>query len=116
MEIKQEWETVVLKKKKSNINNSIGNSNNNSNNKINNQDFIKMKKIENDSENLKNKKVDKDLCRKIQAARLSKKITQKQLAIAINEKADLINKLESGSAIHDGKLISKVKKYLNIHK
>jgi putative transcription factor len=72
-------------------------------------------KLEADSDHFTHKTVDVDLSRAIQRARLDKKMTQKELATAINEKPDIISAYESGKAIPNGTLISKLERALGVH-
>jgi ribosome-binding protein aMBF1 (putative translation factor) len=60
--------------------------------------------------------VDKEFSKQILQARLSKKMTQEQLAKALSLGVDVIKKYENGTARHNGGIVSKIKKYLNIHK
>lgn len=60
--------------------------------------------------------VDKEFSKQILQARLGKKMTQEQLAKALSLGVDVIKKYENGTARHNGAIISKIKKYLNIHK
>ena len=55
-----------------------------------------------------------DLRLAIQQARLAKKMTQKDLAAAIAEKATVINEYESGRAIPNGQIISKMERILGV--
>lgn len=50
----------------------------------------------------------------VQQARLSKKMTQKQLAAVVNEKPQIINKCESGKALHNPALTTKLRRVLGI--
>jgi ribosome-binding protein aMBF1 (putative translation factor) len=76
----------------------------------------KTQKIENmeKEDNLKHKKIDKELSKKIQQMRLSKGWTQKQLAQKINVNPIIINEIESGKALYNGQHIGKLKRLLNI--
>tara|TARA_B100002051_G_scaffold276042_1_gene322250 strand:+ start:2687 stop:3028 length:342 start_codon:yes stop_codon:yes gene_type:complete len=76
----------------------------------------KTQKIENmeKEDNLKHKKIDKELSKKIQQMRLSKGWTQKQLAQKINVNQSVINEIESGKALYNGQHIGKLKRLLNI--
>ena len=48
----------------------------------------------------------------LQQARMAKKMTQKQLADAINEKQSVVNDYESGKAVPNGAVIQKLNKAL----
>lgn len=53
-----------------------------------------------------------DLSKKIQQARVSKGLTQEQLANKINEQKSVINSYESGKAIPDHRILIKLEKIL----
>ena len=57
-------------------------------------------------------KVDKSLSKAIQQARMAKKMTQKELATAINEKPQVVGEYESGKAIPNPQIISKLERKL----
>jgi putative transcription factor len=59
-------------------------------------------------------KVDKDLSKAIMQARTAKKLTQKDLATAINEKPQVVAEYESGKAIPNGQIIAKLEKKLGV--
>ena len=73
----------------------------------------KNKKLEDDNEELKVDKVSFSLKNAIRDARIAKKLTQKQLAQMINEKADVIQNYENGKAIPDQRLLNKLRRILN---
>ena len=70
-----------------------------------------MHKLEN-SEELVHKKVSFDMKRKIQRARMEKKMTQKQLAQLLQVKPQIVNNYETGKAIPDSNLINKMQRIL----
>ncbi|EZG65880.1 putative multiprotein bridging factor type 1 [Gregarina niphandrodes] len=51
----------------------------------------------------------------LQKARMEKKMTQSQLAQAINEKPSVVADYESGRAIPNGQIITKLQKVLGCH-
>jgi putative transcription factor len=59
-------------------------------------------------------KVDKSLSKAIMAARTAKKLTQKELATAINEKPQVVAEYESGKAIPNPQIISKLERKLGV--
>ena len=61
---------------------------------------------------MKHDKVDKSLSKAIQQARMAKKMTQKDLATAINEKPQIIGEYENGKAIPNGQIIAKIERKL----
>jgi len=65
-------------------------------------------------EKLNHKKIDKELSHKIQKARLSKGLTQKQLANQLSLPDKVINEIETGKAIYNGQQIGKIKRFLKI--
>ena len=58
--------------------------------------------------------VGKEIGKKIQQARLNKKITQKQLATTMNIDAKMIQKYENGTAERNGNILNKLGKHLGI--
>ena len=60
--------------------------------------------------------VDKEFSKQITTARLAKKMTQAQIAHALSLDASIIKTFENGTAKHNGLIVSKLKKYYNIHK
>jgi putative transcription factor len=55
------------------------------------------------------------LSQAITAARVAKKLSQKQLATAINEKPQVIQQYESGSAIPNPQILLKLDRALGTH-
>lgn len=72
---------------------------------------MSARKLE-ESDELKHKTVNKSLSKAIQQARMAKKMTQKDLATAINEKPQVIAEYENGKAIPNGQIISKIERRL----
>ena len=118
----QDWNNVVFKKKQSTTltNEDIRRSNyktkqrvvnNNSKNSVNGQ---KLYNLDNETESFEVKKVSLSLSRQIQQARLSNKITQKELAQRINVSNKIINDYESGKAIPDNAVKMKIQRALGI--
>jgi len=70
------------------------------------------KKIE--EGNMKHQKIDPELSKKIQQGRLSKGLTQKQLANQLSIPVTEINEIENGRFTYNGQKISKVKRFLSI--
>ena len=58
--------------------------------------------------------VSSELKKRIMAARLAKKMTQAQLAQAINEKPQVIQEYESGKAIPSPAVLSKLSRVLGV--
>ena len=78
--------------------------------------FSKENKMEKKIEegNLKHDKTPSELGKIIQSRRLSQNMTQKDLAQKLNIPVKMINEIESGKAIHNPQVISKIKRILNI--
>lgn len=72
---------------------------------------MSARKLE-ESEDLKHDTVPKTLSKAIQQARMAKKMTQKDLATAINEKPQVIAEYENGKAIPNGQIIVKIERKL----
>merc|ERR1719245_2779549 len=72
------------------------------------------KKLDEETENFKHETVSHDFKLALQQARLAKKMTQAQLASAINEKGSVINEYESGKAIPNGAIVNKLNRSLGV--
>lgn len=72
----------------------------------------RSRSLENDTETLAHATVSHDLKVALQKARQAKKMTQKELGLSIQEKASVINEYESGKAIPNNQLISKMERAL----
>ena len=72
---------------------------------------MSARKLE-ETDELKHQKVDKSLSKAIMQARMAKKMTQKDLATAINEKPQVIGEYENGKAIPNGAIIVKIERKL----
>ena len=66
-----------------------------------------------ESDETKHASSGKALGKAIMQARTAKKMTQKQLATAVNEKPQVIGQYEQGSAIPNPQIISKLERQLN---
>lgn len=71
-------------------------------------------KLENETEVFQHETVSSELKKQIQQARLAKKLTQAQLAQQINEKPQIINDYESGKAIPNPQILSKMSRVLGV--
>uniref|UniRef100_A0A7S2SAV4 HTH cro/C1-type domain-containing protein n=1 Tax=Rhizochromulina marina TaxID=1034831 RepID=A0A7S2SAV4_9STRA len=69
-------------------------------------------KLDAENEAFAHKSVDKSLSKAIMQARLAKKMNQKQLATAINEKPQIIQEYETGKAIPNQQIIGKLERAL----
>ncbi len=76
---------------------------------------IHLRKVEEDQDSFGGvATVSTELKLAIQQARLAKKLTQKDLAMHIAEKATVINDYESGRAIPNPQIISKLERVLGV--
>ena len=66
-----------------------------------------------ESEETRHASVDANLAKAIMQARMAKKMTQKDLATAINEKAQVVGDYEAGRGIPNPQIISKLERALN---
>ena len=99
----QDWIPVILKKNKKQIQNQ----------KLINPIVKKMNQLDNSDEIIKVIKVS-DIDRKtISNLRLLKKISQKDLAIKLQIREDIIKNIENGTHNKDNQLISRIKTFLN---
>eukprot|EP00210_Caulerpa_lentillifera_P000944 g914.t1 len=71
-------------------------------------------KLENETEEFHHERVSSDLKKTIQQARIAKKMTQAQLAQAINEKLHVVQEYESGKAIPNGQVLNKLSRVLGV--
>lgn len=73
-----------------------------------------MAKLDNETEELSHTHVSSELKKQISQARLAKKLTQAQLGQMINEKPQIIQEYESGKAIPNPQVISKLSRALGV--
>jgi len=97
----QDWESIVVKIK----NNSLK-----AGDKKNHHVKTNETKLEEQVEDgkLSHKKMDANYGKELQKKRLSKGMTQKDLANKINVPLKMINEIESGKAKHNGQLMNKL--------
>ena len=74
----------------------------------------RMGKLENETEELSHAKVECEVKKAIMKGRLAKKMTQAQLAQQINEKPQIIQEYESGKAIPNQQILSKLERILGV--
>mmetsp|Transcript_25930 Transcript_25930/g.74890 ORF Transcript_25930/g.74890 Transcript_25930/m.74890 type:complete len:144 (+) Transcript_25930:102-533(+) len=72
------------------------------------------KKLDENTETFRHDTVSHDFKLALQQARLAKKMSQAQLATAINEKQSVINEYEAGKAIPNGAIINKLNRSLGV--
>lgn len=71
-------------------------------------------KLDRETEELHHDRVPTELKRRIQQARLDKKLTQAQLGNMINEKPQVIQEYESGKAIPNPQVLGKLSRALGV--
>lgn len=103
----QDWTPVVLSKPKNTSNNV--DSNGKPKRKLSDKE-IHLLKIEN--EEVEIKKISLTTQKKIQQARLSKKMSQAEVAKQINVKQSVINEYENGKAVPNNNILGKLEKVL----
>ena len=74
-----------------------------------------LRKLEESTETFSHATVDRALSQAIQQARIAKKLTQQQLATAINENARIIQSYENGQAIPNPQVLLKLDRALGTH-
>eukprot|EP01025_Chloroclados_australasicus_P032674 TRINITY_DN33104_c0_g2_i1.p4 TRINITY_DN33104_c0_g2~~TRINITY_DN33104_c0_g2_i1.p4 ORF type:complete len:153 (-),score=15.49 TRINITY_DN33104_c0_g2_i1:399-857(-) len=72
------------------------------------------RKLEQETEDFHHDRVSTDLKKAIQSARLAKKMSQSDLARAINEKPQVIQEYESGKAIPNPQVLQKLSRALGV--
>ena len=72
------------------------------------------KKLEEETEELSHKKLDHNVSIRIQQARQAKGWTQKELAVKINEKQDVISSYETGKVIPNNQILGKLERVLGV--
>ncbi|XP_057953089.1 multiprotein-bridging factor 1a [Malania oleifera] len=75
---------------------------------------LNTKRLDDDTENLTHERVPTELKKSIMQARMDKKLTQAQLAHMINEKPQVIQEYESGKAIPNQQVITKLERALGV--
>ncbi|XP_073123433.1 multiprotein-bridging factor 1b-like [Henckelia pumila] len=130
--ISQDWEPVVIRKKaptaaarkdEKAVNaarragadiETIRKANAGTNKAASSSTSLNTRKLDDETENLAHDKVATELKKAIMQARMDKKLTQSQLAQLINEKPQIIQEYESGKAIPNQQIISKLEKSLGV--
>ncbi|XP_023533868.1 multiprotein-bridging factor 1b-like [Cucurbita pepo subsp. pepo] len=128
--LSQDWEPVVLRKKAPNaaakkdekaVNaarragaeiETIKKSAAGSNKSASSSTSLNTRKLDEETENLTHDRVPTELKKAIMQARTEKKLTQSQLAQLINEKPQVIQEYESGKAIPNQQIITKLERAL----
>ncbi|KAK4777404.1 hypothetical protein SAY87_017591 [Trapa incisa] len=130
--ISQDWEPIVIRKKAPNaaakkdekaVNaarragaeiETVKKYNAGSNKAASSSTSLNTKKLDEDTENLTHDRVPTEMKKVIMQARLDKKLTQSQLAQLINEKPQVIQEYESGKAIPNQQIITKLERALGV--
>ncbi|GAY62681.1 hypothetical protein WN944_014256 [Citrus x changshan-huyou] len=130
--ITQDWEPVVIKKKAPNaatkkdekvVNaarragadiETVRKSHAGTNKAASSSTSLNTRKLDEDTENLAHDRVPSELKKAIVQARNDKKLTQSQLAQLINEKPQVIQEYESGKAIPNQQILTKLERALGV--
>jgi len=130
--ITQDWEPVIIRKKAPNsaakkdekaVNaarrsgaeiETLKKSNAGTNKAASSGTTLNTRKLDEETENLSHEKVPTELKKNIMQARMDKKLTQSQLAQLINEKPQVIQEYESGKAIPNQQIVSKLERVLGV--
>ncbi|KDP34783.1 hypothetical protein JCGZ_10563 [Jatropha curcas] len=130
--ISQDWEPVVIRKKAPTaaakkdekvVNaarragaeiETLKKSNAGTNKAASSSTTLNTRKLDEETENLTHGRVPTELKKAIMQARMDKKLTQSQLAQLINEKPQIIQEYESGKAIPNQQIISKLERALGV--
>ena len=70
--------------------------------------------VDEEQKEIKYEVVSHDLSAAVQTARLAKKLTQEQLAKAVNEKPSVIHDIENGTAHYEAGVINRIEKVLGV--
>ena len=112
----QDWTPVILTKKpEQSVSNNTLRSGNFATRTKHNPVAQHLTKIEGETETFKIKKVSSSVGKEIQKGRLAKKMSQKQLAQAINVAPKVISEFESGKAAKNEAVKRKIANYLKIN-
>ncbi|KAK0602680.1 hypothetical protein LWI29_035913 [Acer saccharum] len=130
--ISQDWEPVVIRKKAPTaaakkdekfVNaarrsgaeiETLKKSNAGTNKAASSSTSLNTRKLDEDSETLSHDRVPTELKKAIMQARMDKKFTQAQLAQMINEKPQIIQEYESGKAIPNQQILTKLERTLGV--
>jgi len=131
-DLRQDWEPVVVRKKaptssakkdEKTVNaarragaelETIKKFNAGSNKSASSATDLNTKRLDDETDVLAHEKVSGELKKNIMQARLDKKLTQAQLAQLINEKPQVVQEYESGKAIPNQQIISKLERILGV--
>lgn len=131
-DLRQDWEPVVVRKKaptssakkdEKTVNaarragaelETVKKYNAGSNKAATSATGLNTKRLDDETDVLAHEKVSGELKKNIMQARLEKKMTQAQLAQLINEKPQIVQEYESGKAIPNQQIISKLERILGV--
>ena len=106
----QDWDKIILRAKKENKLDTDKTQSQQTKSNFNNFENNLDKNIENGT--MRTKKVEKDKSLSIQQKRLSKGLTQKDLANKLNIPVKTLNEIESGKAKHNPQIMSRLNRIL----
>lgn len=112
MSVDQDWTPVVLKKGKSQKHRKPSNTSQEVFSQTSNKPLWKIENQVNGDTGKPIKYVSREDATFIMATRLSKKLSQKDLAVKLNIQLKDIHDIESCKAVENKQLISKIRKYL----
>ncbi|KMZ60083.1 Multiprotein bridging factor 1a [Zostera marina] len=130
--ISQDWEPVVIRKKTPNaaakkdekaVNaarrsgaeiETVKKSTAATNKSASSSTSLNTRKLDEETDVLAHERVPTELKKNIMQARMDKKLTQAQLAKLINEKPQVIQEYESGKAIPNQQIITKLERFLGV--
>ena len=131
MNVQPDWEPVVIRKKKPTqselskdpkllqaalrLGEAVAVAKTNVGNKQHTAPSITPHKLDDAPEDFHIQRVPTELKKQIAKARTDKKLTQAQLAQSINEKPQVIQDYESGKAIPNPQILSKMSRILGVH-
>merc|ERR1719361_2713294 len=74
----------------------------------------RARKLEEETENFRVQRADNELGKAIMQARTAKIMTQKQLAMAVNELPSVVQCTENGSAVYNPEIVKKLERALGV--
>lgn len=100
----QDWNQVVFTKKKTSPVKSIGSRRT--------QEQSDIERLENDEPVKRNNEKLKEFAETVRNFRLSNQMSQKDFAVMVNVKSDVIQQIESGKLLPDANIVNKIKRRL----
>lgn len=105
----QDWNTVVLRNPKNQTNKRTTTTTS-----FRSQADADAARLENDEPVKRDTNKIKSFVTDLKNARLSRKMTQRELAAFLNMKPDIVQSIESGKTLPDSSTIQKIKRKLNV--